>query len=107
MSDLFNFVWECRFIIVLLINILIYAFLEWEKFKREAYKYMLAAKKLAKDAILNSGEEQQEWVIEKILKVSPKGITIFLGEERLKSIIKGLYDNMKDLLDDGELNESF
>lgn len=106
MNALFNFVWEYRFIIVLLIAIVMYASFEWEKFKREAYRFMLAAKKLAKDAVLNSGEEQEEWVVEKFSKVLPKSITIWLGEDRLRSIVKYLYDNMKDLIDDGKINKS-
>lgn len=97
---------EYRFIIILVLAIILYAALEWQKFKTQAYALMLQAKSLAKDAILKSGLQQEEWVIKKAYQFLPGRITVFLNEQRMRKIVHYLYVRAKDYVDDGEINNS-
>lgn len=67
---------------------------------------MLQAKRLAKDAVLKSGDEQVEWVIKKAYQFLPKSITVFISEDMMRKIVKYLYDKAKDYIDDGQFNNS-
>lgn len=101
-----KFIWEFRFVILVVLAVVLYAALEWQKFKGQAYALMLQAKSLAKDAILKSGAQQEEWVIRKAYQFLPRKITIFINQERMRKIVHYLYVKAKDLIDDGEMNNS-
>lgn len=101
-----NFIWENRFILIILGAVALYAALEWQKFKAQAYAIMLQAKRMAKDAVLKSGAEQEEWVIRKAYQFLPKSWTIFISEQNMRKIVHWLYEKAKDYLDDGQLNGS-
>jgi len=101
-----KYLFEYRFIILVVLAIILYAALEWQKFKTQAFALMLQAKDLAKDAILKSGAQQEEWVIKKAYQFLPKKITLFINEQRMRSIVHYLYVKAKDYTDDGELNNS-
>ena len=97
---------EYRFIILVVLAIILYAALEWQKFKTKAYILMLQAKSMAKDLVLKSGSQQEAWVINKCYIYMPPVITKFISKERMKIIIHYLYVKAKDYLDDGKLNNS-
>lgn len=99
-------IWEYRFIIVVVVAVLLFALLEWEKFKGTAYALMLQAKRMAKDAVLKSGAQQEEWVVKKAYQFLPKTWTVFLSEDKMRKIVHYLYVKAKDKLDDGQLNNS-
>lgn len=101
-----NILWEYRFIIVIAVAVILFAFLEWQKFKTICYELMLQAKSLAKDAILKSGDQQAEWVVKKAFQYLPKRFTVFITEDRMRKIVFYLYHKAKDYLDDGEFNGS-
>ena len=97
---------EYRFIIVLVIAVILFAAMEWQKFKAILHALMLQAKGMAKDLVLKSGEQQEEWVIIQAYKYLPKWITLFISTENMKLIVHYLYHKAKDYLDDGCLNNS-
>lgn len=99
-------IWEYRFIILVVLAAVLYALLEWQKFKAQSYALMLQAKSMAKDAILKSGHQQEEWVVKKAYQFLPKKLTVFLNEDRMKIIVHYLYIKAKDYIDDGEINNS-
>jgi hypothetical protein len=101
-----NLIWEYRFVILIIVAIALYAFLEWEKFKVQAYAIMLQAKRQAKDKILKSGDEQIDWVVRKAYQFLPKRFTIFISEKNMRWIVHKLYHVAKDYLDDEQLNNS-
>jgi fumarate reductase subunit C len=101
-----DFLVEYRFIILVLLAAVLYAALEWQKFKTSAYALMLQAKRMAKDEILKSGNEQVEWIIKRSYQCLPKKVTIFITEERMRNIIRYLYKKLKDFIDDGQVNNS-
>jgi len=97
---------EYRFILVIALAIFIFALFEWEKFKGTLYSLMLQAKSKAKDAVLKSGKEQEEWVLEKAYVYLPKWITFAIPKEVMRKIVSWLYHMAKDYFDDGKLNKS-
>ncbi len=97
---------EYRFVIVLAVAVLIFALFEWEKVKGIIGSLMLNAKSLAKDAVLQSGKAQEDWVLMKAYQYLPKWITIFIPQEVMRKLIQYLYHMAKDYLDDGVINKS-
>lgn len=101
-----DFIKDWRFIIVFIGAMGILVLVDWRNFKEKAYALMLQAERLAKKAILNSGQEQQDWVYEKLKVFMPKTVAI-LGEKRTRQLIDFLFHKAKDYLDDGQLNNSW
>jgi hypothetical protein len=99
-------IWEYRFVILVILAVILYVALEWQKFKTKAYALMLQAKRLAKDEVLKSGSQQEEWVIKKAYQYLPRKLTIFLNEQRMRKIVHYLYVRAKDCVGDGEINNS-
>lgn len=98
--------WEWRFVIAMVLLVALYALLEWNNFKAKSYALMLQAKRLAKNAVLKSGDQQADWVVKRAYQFLPKYITIFISEELMKKIVFDLYHQSKDYLDDGKMNNS-
>lgn len=101
-----NLLFEYRFMIILVLAVMLYAVLEWQKFKTISYALMLQAKSKAKNLILKSGKQQEDWVVNKAYLFLPKKLTIFINQERMRRIIHFLYVKAKDKIDDGEINNS-
>lgn len=101
-----EFLWDWRFLIVVLLVIAVYAVFEWGKFKEGILSAMLMAKKKAKEMILNSGQEQEDWVVMKIYPCLPSVVKVVLSEEAFRKLIRYLYGKAKDYLDDGVMNGS-
>ena len=102
MEKLFEF----RFIIAFLIGFALFSLFEWEKTKGILTKLMLNAKSLAKDYVLKSGQEQEEWVLKRAYQYLPKWITTFIPEEVMRKLIRYIYQMAKDYIDDGKINNS-
>ncbi len=105
--NIVNYLWEWRFVIVLIASAIFFALWQWEKTKTVITGLMLQAKRQAKDYILKSGDEQLEWVVKKAYQFMPVSFRIFLSEERLRKVIHWLYHKGKDYLDDGKMNDSW
>lgn len=101
-----EFLWDWRFVIVLAIAFLIWCIFDWQRAKSAIYQLMLLAKSKAKDALLSSGQDQENWVVEQVWKYLPLKFKIFLSEETIRKIIRWLYKQAKDKLDDGSINNS-
>lgn len=101
-----SLLWEWRFVIVLAFGIVLYCLFEWQRAKSVLYALMLQAKRMAKDAILKSGEQQEEWVVKKALQFLPASLKIFLSEDWVRKIVRWLFHKAKDYLDDGIFNSS-
>ena len=97
---------EYRFIILVMLAIILFAIVEWQKSKGILYALMLQAKSMAKDWVLKSGKKQEDWVVVNAYKFLPKKITIFINQERMRRLVHFLYHKAKDLIDDGEMNNS-
>jgi len=106
MIDMKELIFEYRFELVCILGVVLFALFEWEKFKGILYSLMLQAKSMAKEAVLKSGKEQEEWVLKKAYVYLPKWITSTIPKETMRKIIAWLYRMAKDYLDDGKLNKS-
>lgn len=98
--------WDYRFIVILVLGVGIYCLFEWRRAKTIAYGLMLQAKILAKDAVLKSGQQQEEWVCKRAYQFLPKTLTMFISEDNMRKLVHYLYTKAKDYLDDGQLNNS-
>ena len=101
-----EFLWDWRFVIIVAVAFLIWCIFDWQKAKTVIYQLMLLAKSKAKDAILSSGKDQEDWVVEQVWKYLPLKFKIFLSEETIRKIIRWLYMKAKDKIDDGQINGS-
>lgn len=102
-----EFIWEWRYVIILLVGCGIYSFFEWNNVKNIIYKAMLAAKQLAKDKIISGGQAQENWVVNRVYSIFPARVKMFISEETLRKIIRYLYIKSMDYLDDGKINNSY
>jgi hypothetical protein len=98
--------WELRFIIVVVVAFILLLLLEVSRGKAVLYALMLQGKRYAKDTVMNSGAEQEEWVVKKALQFMPKSLTLFLCESSVRWIVRKLFLKLKDYMDDGVLNNS-
>lgn len=101
-----NFIVEYRFMLLIILGVFIFAIFEWSKFKKLAYSAILNAKSLAKDYVLKSGKQQEDWVVKKMYQYLPKKIIRFINEETMRRVVHYLYRKLKDYIDDGEFNNS-
>lgn len=102
-----DFLFQYRYIIIMIFIVVGFLIIfSWEKFKSTAYALMLQAKRLAKDTILSSGAEQEEWVINKAYQFLPRAITMLISRELMKTIVHKLYISAKDYLDNGKMDGS-
>ncbi len=99
-------VWEWRFVIVSILGGIIYLFAEWNNAKSKLYSLMLQAKRMAKDVVLKSGQQQEEWVVNQAYQFLPKRFTLFISKRLMQKLVNWLYHIAKDYLDDGKLNNS-
>ena len=111
MEQIIAIAWEYRFVIVVVVATIVYGIFEWDKTKTIISDYMFKARALAREAVLESGQEQEDWVVEKawdLIPISAKSVIgIFGGKEILRKIIKSLYLKLKDKLDNGVIDGSW
>jgi hypothetical protein len=105
MSAILAVLFEWRFVIAIVVAVALYALFCWSSFKAKAYAIMLQAKSLAKDAVLKSGKEQEDWVVDKLYKVFPK-LLAFVPDLYVRKVVHFLFIKGKDYLDDGKINGS-
>lgn len=101
-----EFFWDFRYVIAVAAVLIIYCIFEWQKTKDRIHGLMLVAKQAAKDGFLNSGKEQEDWVVSMIMKLLPKPASFFVSESTIRAIVQYLYGKAKDYLDDGVFNNS-
>lgn len=101
-----SLIWELRFIIIwflLAVVSCIAAGKQW--LHNKAYSLMLLAKKLAKDQILNSGKEQEDWATDALYSIIRKFKIPFITKEAVRKIVVDLYIKALNYLEDGSINK--
>ena len=101
---------EYKDIIIAGIAFTFWAISNVKEFKKRITDGMLKAKDLAKDQILRSGKEQQDWIVAHISTIVGKRFAIvlkFINEEALRKIVNSLYVKIMDKYDDNKINGSF
>ena len=106
MNNVINVLWDWRFVLSVVLGFVVWAVADFKNFKILVNQAIIVAKSKAKDGVLNSGKEQEDWVVEKVYEVMPAKIKLFVSKELLRKIVYKAYHLSKDLLDDGKLNGS-
>lgn len=99
--------WEYRYFIIFgILVFFIYQF-EWQRSKTILYALMLKAKRDYIKKVLMTGKEQEEWVLDKAIKVLPISVRIFLNRNILRSIVHEMYQGLDALCTDKEQEGHF
>lgn len=107
MEKLLTLIWEWRYLILYVLSVIAFVVFQGKQWvKSQAYAFMLLAKSKAKDGILNSGQAQEDWVVEALYILLKKLKIPFVTEETVRVIVKKLYVLAKDYLDDRKINKS-
>lgn len=72
--------------------------------RADVYQLILKAEHLYNES--GTGQQKFEWVIQQARGLLPKWLRIFVTEETLRRIVQKWFTGVKDLLDDGKLNDS-
>ena len=67
--------------------------------RADVYQLILKAEHMYRES--GTGKQKFEWVIQ-----LPKWLQVFVTEKALKEIVQNWFDGIKDLLDDGKINQS-
>jgi len=97
---------EYKLVVLVVLAIILFAIFEWQKTKGILYALILKSKSMAKDWILKSGKKQEDWVVVNAYKFLPKKITVFINQNRMRRLVHYLYHKAKDIVDDGQVNNS-
>jgi hypothetical protein len=87
--------WEFGSVILLIAAAIIFGILQWQKAKITLYALMLEAKSLAKELVLKSAKEEEDWVVDKAYEFLPKIVSIQMSEEAMRNMINKLYSKSK------------
>ena len=101
-----EYLWDWRFVIAVALGLILWIVFNWERAKVIAFNGMLRAKALAKDHVLNSGQEQEDWVVDRVYPCLPSGFKLFVSRDTFRKFVRWLYQVGKDWLDDGIFNGS-
>jgi len=75
-----------------------------EGIRADVYQLFLKAENMLKES--GQGERRMKWVIQKARGLLPPALQFLITDEFLIKIIQLWFDGIKDLLDDGKLNQS-
>lgn len=107
LEKIITIVWEWRFIILILVGFSLFYLFERERAKTFIYASIAQAKRLAKDQVLKSGKQQEEYVIKLAMQYLPLSCRLFLGENNIRMLVRFLYSKLGDYIDDGILNDTY
>lgn len=97
-------IWLISAVIIIIILVLIYILFKINKDIRiKAYEYFLKAEH---EFMSGQGEEKMNYVIENIYFYLPNFVRLFISQDSLKEIVQKMFNEIKDLLDDGKRNSS-
>jgi hypothetical protein len=88
-------------ILVLVILVSFYLLMQFKRIREKTYKWFLKAEHKC-----ISGEDKMNYVIDNLYPYLPFNIRIFISENTFRNIIQTMFDEIKDLLDDGKFNKS-
>ncbi|WP_034869274.1 hypothetical protein [Clostridium lundense] len=107
MQAVINFIWEWRYVIIYIISFILFIVSQGKQwFNAKAYSLMLLAKSKAKDGVLASGQEQEDWTVDQLYIILNRLKIPFVTKDALRPVVRKLYRLAKDYIDDGKLNNS-
>ena len=75
-----------------------------DEIRKDVYKLFLKAEHEYKES--GQGEQKMKWVIGRARLLLPDWLQLIVTEDMLKRLIQIWFDGIKDLLDDGKINNS-
>ena len=75
-----------------------------EDIREEVYRLFLKAEHKYTES--GTGKQKMKYVISQARMLLPNWLQFFITEELLETVIEGWFQAVKDLLDDGKLNQS-
>lgn len=75
-----------------------------EGIRADVYQLFLKAEHMLKER--GQGEQRMKWVIQKARGLLPPALQFLITEKLLIRIIQLWFDGIKDILDDGKINQS-
>lgn len=75
-----------------------------ESLRADAYTLFLKAENTF--AGTGKGKQKMDFVVNTIKYVMPKWLKVFISDEMLRELLQMWFNNIKDLLDDGKINDS-
>lgn len=75
-----------------------------EQVREDVYQLFLRAEHKFRES--SAGKQKMKWVIQQARKLLPSWMQALISEEALAKIIQIWFDQIKDLLDDGKVNNS-
>lgn len=75
-----------------------------EEIRADVYKLFLKAEYAWNGS--GQGDARMKWVVQKARSLLPKWLGFIISEDMLRKIIQFWFDGIKDLLDDGKINQS-
>ena len=75
-----------------------------EDIRADVYQLILEAEHIYEES--GSGKQKMKWVVSQARKLLPQWAQALISEDTLMNIIQIWFDGVKDLLDDGKMNNS-
>ena len=75
-----------------------------EDIRADVYQLILKAEHIYEES--GSGKQKMKWVVSQARKLLPQWAQTLIAEDTLMDIIQIWFDGVKDLLDDGKMNNS-
>lgn len=75
-----------------------------EGIRKEVYELFLRAEHRFKES--GQGEQKLRWVVQQARGLLPKWMQVFVTEKAMKEVVQKWFVGVKDLLDDGKVNNS-
>lgn len=72
--------------------------------REDVYQLILKAEHMYNES--GTGKQKFEWVIQQARGLLPKWLQVLVPESALRSLVQKWFDGIKDLLDDGKVNNS-
>lgn len=75
-----------------------------EQIRVDVYQLILKAEHMYKESA--QGKQKMKWVVSQARKLLPEWVQKLVSEDDLMAIIQVWFDGVKDLLDDGKMNNT-
>lgn len=72
--------------------------------REDVYQLILRAEHMYNES--GAGKQKFDWVIQQARELLPKWLQMLVPESALKNLVQKWFDGVKDLLDDGKVNNS-
>ena len=72
--------------------------------REDVYQLILKAEHIYNES--GTGKQKFEWVIQQARGLLPKWLQVLVPESALRNLVQKWFDGIKDLLDDGKVNNS-